>query len=136
MTFSEWLNWEITYWKNRLLGRCFKCQACGSSCRIIERYRLFDGHRRYIEQSNETYCSYCLALTPIRCAWCERVIEPGDEVSLYKPANSNFYLPERAVVYNHKPLEVVVCHRPSCVGFKIESAGRWLPPGRLKRATD
>lgn len=71
------------------------------------------------------YCLDCLEKMTIRCAWCDRPIFIGDEVTLYAPAEGCI-VPEHAVVYQTFPMQLVGCLRWDCARDLKDRAGFWI----------
>lgn len=78
------------------------------------------------------YCHKCFSAMTIRCAWCGKPIFPGEPVTLYA-AGENFRVPDYAVVFNKKPLQVVGCLRVRCADTGADRMGFWMPPGQVLR---
>lgn len=82
------------------------------------------------------YCLDCLGKMAIQCAWCDNPIFIGDPITLYTP-NEDFLVPDHAVVYNEKPLQLVGCLGWNCADTGADRAGFWLPDkngkGRAER---
>jgi hypothetical protein len=79
------------------------------------------------------YCLGCLEKMTIRCAWCGKAIFIADPITLYTPRDPEFVVPDHAVVYNEKPLQLVGCLRMDCADSGISRAGFWYPPGEVHR---
>lgn len=99
------------------------------------------------------YCLDCIEKMSIRCAWCEDPIVVGDPITLYTPKSEKdiergfdamqkrgqiefpfvieeglgFPLPDLAVVYQQKPLQVVGCLGWDCADTGADRAGFWMP---------
>lgn len=72
------------------------------------------------------YCLDCIGKMTIKCAWCERPIFIGDQVTLKRPATS-FEMPEGAVIHSQNPPILVGCLRLDCTESEADRAGFWLP---------
>ena len=79
------------------------------------------------------YCLDCVEKMTITCPWCGKPIFVGDYVTLYTPTNSNFKIPEGAVVYSENPLRLVGCQRSTCAETGADYCGIWDVPGVVKR---
>ena len=86
-----------------------------------------------VKNGRTPYCHRCIEKMAIRCAWCGKVIFIGDPITLYTPSNKNFKIPEYAIVYNKKPLQLVGCLRWDCAETGGDRAGFWIPPGKVER---
>lgn len=73
------------------------------------------------------YCLDCIGKMAIQCAWCGNPIFIGDPITLYTPNSNKFQIPEHAIVYNKKPLQLVGCFDWDCVESDADRAGLWLP---------
>lgn len=72
------------------------------------------------------YCLDCIGKMTIRCAWCDTPIFISSPVTLYTPRD-DFQVPEYAVVYGEKPLQLVGCLGWNCAESGADHAGFWLP---------
>jgi hypothetical protein len=79
------------------------------------------------------YCLDCVEKMTIICPWCRRPIFIGDYITLYKPLDPNFKIPEGAVVYSTNPLQLVGCQRSDCAETGADYCGIWEVPGKVKR---
>ena len=73
------------------------------------------------------YCLDCIAKMAIQCAWCGLPIFIGNHITLYFSSKPDFVVPDHAVVYNQKTLELVGCLRMDCASTGADRAGFWLP---------
>jgi len=78
------------------------------------------------ESGSVDYCLDCIGTMAIRCAWCGSPIFIGDPITLYTPRD-NFHLPEHAVIYSNKPLQLVGCLGWNCAETGADRAGFWFP---------
>ncbi len=86
-----------------------------------ERVRL----RMIVDAHKKPYfCLQCYAAAVTRCAWCTRLILPGDSVTLLTPCQG-FEVPKHAVVYSRTPLKLVGCMHPDCVDQNGHECGTW-----------
>ncbi len=85
-----------------------------------------------VSSSFLVWCPDCLAKMAIRCAWCGKVVFPGDPITLYTPTQE-WKVPEYAVVYREDPFQVVGCLRMDCADTGADRAGFWVPPGKVRR---
>ena len=51
----------------------------------------------------------------------------------YAPGEKDFQIPEYAVVYSRKPLQLVGCLGWDCAESGVDRAGFWVTPGRVER---
>lgn len=72
------------------------------------------------------YCLDCIAKMAIRCAWCGKPIFIGRPITLNTPHESNFQIPEYAVVYDEDPPQLVGCFSQGCADA-MDLAGFWMP---------
>lgn len=72
------------------------------------------------------YCLDCVSKMATRCAWCGNPIFIGEPITLYTP-NTDFKIPEYAVIYSKDPLRVVGCLSRDCADTGGDVAGFWLP---------
>ena len=82
----------------------------------------------------DDYCSECFKEAMIVCAWGEKLIAPGDPVTLYTPRDPDFRLPEGAAIYKEKPRpQMVGCLRWDCADTGADRTGFWVMPGKVER---
>ncbi len=89
-----------------------------------------------VKDGKTLYCHKCLGKMVIKCAWCGGVIFIGDPITLYSPVKKDFEIPEHAVIYKEKPLQLIGCLRWDCAETGADRMGFWLPPGKVERVRD
>jgi hypothetical protein len=85
------------------------------------------------ENGRADYCLGCIGRMAIRCAWCGDAIHIGNPVTLYTPMKKDFVVPDHAVRYSEKPLQLVGCLGWNCADTGGDRAGFWMPPGEVHR---
>lgn len=81
-----------------------------------------------------SYCLACHARMAIRCGKDEHAIFPGDIVSLWRPDDPDFELPDGALRYQEgKTISIIACNEPHGDSRVIQRVGRWIPPGEIMR---
>lgn len=116
--------------------KVFKAVKCGHKTErrgCLEAY----GQKSFVElplnaEGNVDYCFDCLSEMAIQCAWCKRVIFPGDPITSYGPGYHNFELPKHAVVNSKLPLRLVGCGRSDCAKSKNDIFYFWVAPGLVR----
>ena len=74
------------------------------------------------------YCHECLGKMAIQCAWCAKAIFVGDSITLYSPKDTTeIKVPDYAVIFDEKLLQLVGCGRSSCASTGADYAGFWIP---------
>lgn len=117
-------------WRRDLSSLPYVATKCGHRTEQEGRVSAFE-HVIIIEMPrNEIgsvdYCLDCIGKMAIQCAWCGNQIFIGDPITLYTP-RCNFKVPEHAVVYAKKPLQLVGCLDGNCAESRADKAGLWLP---------
>lgn len=79
------------------------------------------------ESGAVNYCLNCIGKMTIQCAWCGDPIFIGEPITLYTPCDDDFQIPECAVIYNKKPLQLVGCLGWNCAETGADRAGFWIP---------
>ncbi|MEK7500999.1 MAG: hypothetical protein AAB642_02630, partial [Patescibacteria group bacterium] len=85
------------------------------------------------DEGGPEFCFECIEAMAIRCAWCGKAIIIGDPITLLTPSETEFKIPEYAVVYNEEPLQLVGCLSWDCAPTGGARAGFWIPPGKVHR---
>ncbi len=67
------------------------------------------------------------------CAWCQQPIFIGEPITLYSPKSpDDFEIPEGAVVYSKRSLQMVGCAKMSCTTLgRFDAVGYWDAPGQV-----
>lgn len=111
--------------------------GCGHESKLKKKVRIKDEKctLRIVYRPGKIvpYCLDCVEKMAITCPWCGRPIFIGDYVTLYTPTNSNFKIPEGAIVYTKDPLRLVGCQRSDCAETGADYCGIWEAPGKVKR---
>lgn len=76
-----------------------------------------------------THCYECTSEKSILCAYCEELIIPGNPITITRPLDEKFVLPEHAVWHNELKREVVGCLRWDCADSGAFYSGHWTEEG-------
>lgn len=83
------------------------------------------------------YCHKCLEKMAIQCAWCALPIFIGDPITLYSPKDlCHDKVPDYAVIFDEKLLQLVGCSRSNCASTGADYAGFWVPGENGKGKVD
>ena len=111
--------------------------GCGHHSKLKKKVQVgdkkFSLRIKYKPGKQPPYCLDCIEKMTITCPWCGKPILIGDYVTLYKPSDPNFKVPEGAVVYSEEPFRLVGCQRRSCAQSGADYCGIWDVPGKVKR---
>lgn len=127
------------YWRRFLrflyawCGKDYDCK-CGHKAKKRTFIKFEDGVEGLFILNGLEYCPQCFKAAAIKCAWCGKIIVPGDPVTLYTPTGQDWKLPKGARIYKEKPrLQVVGCLRWDCADTGADRSGFWVMPGRVER---
>jgi len=121
----------VKSWFKRHFGRTLVATQCGHETKLVGQVSAFNRKTTLTihppKGEKPGYCHSCLGLMSIRCAWCGEPIFIGDPITLYTPTESNFKIPDHAVVHKQDPLQLVGCLGWDCALSGIDRAGFWVP---------
>ena len=121
---------NVSIWLHSLSLFRYRAEKCGHHTKRTGEVRAF-GKKTLMQMSlnkNSTvdYCLDCISKMTIQCAWCDLPILIGDSITLYTPI-SGFKVPDHAVIYKKKLLQLVGCLRRNCADTGADQAGFWMP---------
>jgi hypothetical protein len=119
----------------KAFGANHTAKICGHKTKLFSRVEVF-GREVFcaLKKGGFDYCPECRAKMAIRCAWCGRIIMPGDPITLYTPRDPDWKIPKHAVIYQREPvLQLVGCMRLLCSEGAIDRTGFWVEPGEVLR---
>lgn len=119
----------------KAFGANYTAKICGHKAKLFSRVKVFGREVFYVLKKGDfDYCPACRAKMAIICAWCGKIIMPGEPITLYTPEDPNWKIPEHAVIYQREPvLQLVGCMRPLCLEREVDRKGFWVEPGEVLR---
>lgn len=89
-------------------------------------------HSFFNQTGQDVYCARCIESMHTKCAWCKRLIYPGDAITLYaQPHNAAPEMPYGIVEYGENPARFVGCQRELCVRQEQSPPAFWIVPGKV-----